>query len=157
MRVSLDSIVAHRLYSSAMLFQFLRLSPQLNGNETLGENLADFGGLKIAFKVSTAVIGFLKIALPSDCESRRNMGIPEPNRPLTITFKAYRSWSRSGIDHPPLPDLGLSLEKLFFVSFAQDFCSQMELLELQNLINNDEHTPNEFRYGSAIMISPLNY
>lgn len=80
---------------------------QLNGKQTLGENIADNGGLKAA-------------------------------------FRAYEKWAETNLE-PRLPGLNLTSKQLFFVGFAQVWCSisTPEALKLQVL--NDPHAPAQFR------------
>lgn len=79
----------------------------LNGKQTLGENIADNGGLKAA-------------------------------------FRAYEKWAEVNPE-PRLPGLNLTSKQLFFVGFAQVWCSisTPEALKLQVL--NDPHAPAQFR------------
>uniref|UniRef100_A0A1B0CGE7 M13 family peptidase n=3 Tax=Lutzomyia longipalpis TaxID=7200 RepID=A0A1B0CGE7_LUTLO len=82
----------------------------LNGRQTLGENIADNGGLRAAYHAFVAQ--------------------PE--------------------DRQPLPGLNLTHRQLFFVAFAQVWCSAVtnETLHLQ--IEKDPHAPPRFR-----VIGPL--
>lgn len=82
-------------------------SNNLNGKQTLGENIADNGGLKAA-------------------------------------FRAFEKWSDQNPE-PRLPGLSLTSKQLFFVGFAQVWCSisTPEALKLQVL--NDPHAPAQFR------------
>lgn len=79
----------------------------LNGKQTLGENIADNGGLKAA-------------------------------------FRAYEKWAERNPE-PQLPGLNLTSKQLFFVGFAQVWCSisTPEALKLQVL--NDPHAPAQYR------------
>lgn len=88
-----------------LLLQFRLV--QLNGRQTLGENIADNGGLKAA-------------------------------------FRAYEKWSSTRTE-VKLPGLNLTSKQLFFVGFAQVWCSisTPEALKLQVL--NDPHAPAQFR------------
>ncbi|KAL3196682.1 hypothetical protein MRX96_053942 [Rhipicephalus microplus] len=58
----------------------------LNGKQTLGENIADNGGLKAA-------------------------------------FHAFEEWLDRHPDEPPLPGVNLTHKQLFYVGFAQVWCS----------------------------------
>ncbi|XP_055864924.1 endothelin-converting enzyme homolog isoform X3 [Biomphalaria glabrata] len=97
-------------------------SYQLNGEkergkQTLGENIADNGGLKSA-------------------------------------FYAYQKWVELNGKEQLLPALGLSHEKLFFLSFAQVWCwnSKPESDHLQVL--TDAHSPAKFRVIGPLSNSP---
>ncbi|XP_014472427.1 PREDICTED: endothelin-converting enzyme 1 isoform X2 [Dinoponera quadriceps] len=85
----------------------------VNGRQTLGENIADNGGLKAA-------------------------------------FHAYREMSTNYKDQLPLPGLNLTHRQLFFLNFAQVWCSAItpEAVTLQ--IEKDSHTPPKYR-----VIGPL--
>ena len=54
-------------------------------------------------------------------------------------------WSEHNTDWPKLPGLNYTQEQLFFIGFAQVWCSvnTPEALRLQ--VRNDPHTPSEFR------------
>ena len=80
----------------------------VNGKQTLGENVADNGG-------------------------------------LTAAFHAFSKWSQTNHDPLMLPGLNYSSNQLFFIGFAQVWCSinTPEALKLQ--IRNDPHTPSKYR------------
>ncbi|RWS12030.1 endothelin-converting enzyme 2-like protein [Dinothrombium tinctorium] len=80
----------------------------INGKQTLGENIADNGGLKAA-------------------------------------FHAFEGWMKTHPVELPLPGLNLTNRQLFFIGFAQVWCSVTtpEALKLQIL--NDPHSPAQFR------------
>ncbi|XP_011139623.1 endothelin-converting enzyme homolog isoform X2 [Harpegnathos saltator] len=85
----------------------------VDGRQTLGENIADNGGLKAA-------------------------------------YHAYRAMPKSYKDQLPLPGLNLTHRQLFFLNFAQVWCSAVtpEAVTLQ--IEKDSHTPPRYR-----VIGPL--
>ncbi|XP_052133454.1 endothelin-converting enzyme homolog [Frankliniella occidentalis] len=80
----------------------------VNGNLTLGENIADNGGLKAA-------------------------------------FHAYETWAVQNPGEQSLPGLNLSQKQLFFVAFAQVWCSAstQEAAKLQ--LEKDPHAPSKHR------------
>ncbi|XP_075238174.1 M13 family metallopeptidase neprilysin 3 isoform X2 [Lycorma delicatula] len=80
----------------------------LNGKNTLGENIADNGGLKAA-------------------------------------FRAYSDWAEMNKEELPLPALNMTHKQLFFLGFAQVWCSAStdEAMNLQ--IEKDAHAPSKFR------------
>uniref|UniRef100_A0A1B6E866 Endothelin-converting enzyme 1 n=1 Tax=Clastoptera arizonana TaxID=38151 RepID=A0A1B6E866_9HEMI len=80
----------------------------LNGKQTLGENIADNGGLKAA-------------------------------------YRAYIDWTKTHDKELPLPALNLTHKQLFFLSFAQVWCSATteEATNLQ--IEKDPHASSKFR------------
>lgn len=81
---------------------------KLNGLLTLGENIADNGGLK-------------------------------------ASFHAYQNWIAKNHKELPLPALSLSNNQLFFIAFAQTWCSistpEMELYAALT----DNHSPGKYR------------
>eukprot|EP00794_Sanderia_malayensis_P015175 gene15175-16734_t len=80
----------------------------LNGNQTLGENIADNGGLKAA-------------------------------------FKAYRKWVQKFSEETTLPGLDLTPEQLFFVGFAQVWCSKYRESGAIQQIETGVHTVSKYR------------
>ncbi|KAH9399044.1 Endothelin-converting enzyme 2 [Tyrophagus putrescentiae] len=83
----------------------------VNGRQTMGENIADNGGIQ-------------------------------------TSFRAFRRWldrQPGQLDSPLLPGLNYSTNQLFFIGFAQVWCSvnTPEALKLQ--LRNDPHTPSEYR------------
>ncbi|XP_070502213.1 endothelin-converting enzyme homolog isoform X4 [Chironomus tepperi] len=91
----------------------------LNGKQTLGENIADNGGLKSAYH---AFLNSKKNLRPSDLH--------------------------------PLPGLNMTHEQLFFISFAQVWCSAItdETISLQ--IEKDPHSPPNFRVVGSLSNLP---
>lgn len=89
--------------------QFNVNKKSVNGNLTLGENIADNGGLKAA-------------------------------------YHAYETWAaEQRRPEQPLPGLNLSQKQLFFVAFAQVWCSAstQEAAKLQ--LEKDPHAPSKHR------------
>ncbi|KAM7310539.1 hypothetical protein ISCGN_007447 [Ixodes scapularis] len=86
---------------------------QLNGKQTLGENIADNGGLKAA-------------------------------------FHAFEDWLGTHPDEPPLPGVNLTHKQLFYVGFAQVWCSTEtpEAIHLQIL--SDPHSPAKYRVTGPV-------
>ncbi|EEB11803.1 endothelin-converting enzyme, putative [Pediculus humanus corporis] len=84
----------------------------LNGKQTLGENIADNGGLKAA-------------------------------------YHAYLKQEQNESDLP-LPGLNLTHKQLFFLSFAQVWCSSSTAEATLLQIEKDPHSPSKFR-----VIGPL--
>lgn len=102
----------------------------VNGNFTLGENIADNGGVKLAFQ---ALQDYL--AGESDQDER----------------------SPHELDYNDLPrDQRLSVaeaEKLFFVSFAQNFCAKTTDAAMVRRLNSDPHSPEQWRINGVMMNS----
>ncbi|XP_048513840.1 endothelin-converting enzyme homolog isoform X3 [Athalia rosae] len=89
----------------------------INGRQTLGENIADNGG-------------------------------------LTAAYHAYLSTPKSYKDQLPLPGLNLTHRQLFFVSFAQVWCSaaMSETVGLQ--VEKDSHCSSKYRVVGPLSNSP---
>ncbi len=88
---------------------------KLNGKLTLGENIADFGGIKAA-------------------------------------YAGYKTWQRGKADQPLIQ--GLSSDQLFFLGFAQGWCSH-ETEESQRLrATIDPHSPPKERVNVPLAHFP---
>ncbi|KAF9808055.1 hypothetical protein SFRURICE_017227, partial [Spodoptera frugiperda] len=81
---------------------------RLNGKQTLGENIADNGGLK-------------------------------------ASFHAYLDYSRTAKVNLTLPGLKYNDRQLFFISFAQVWCSAMTKESTKMQIEKDDHTTAKYR------------
>ncbi|KPI97453.1 Endothelin-converting enzyme 1 [Papilio xuthus] len=80
----------------------------LNGKQTLGENIADNGGLK-------------------------------------ASFHAYLDYSKNAKVNYTLPGLKYNHRQLFFISFAQVWCSSMTKESTKMQIEKDDHTIAKYR------------
>ncbi|PIK43744.1 putative endothelin-converting enzyme 1 [Apostichopus japonicus] len=80
----------------------------VEGRKTLGENIADNGGLKSA-------------------------------------FLAYEEWVHENGNEKALPGVGLTSKQLFFLGFAQVWCSFSTPEEALLHIMTDHHSPPRFR------------
>ncbi len=88
----------------------------INGKLTLGENIADLGGIKLA-------------------------------------FKAYQAWSKAATVPDPVLE-GFTSEQLFFVAFAQSWCT-LETPESERVrITTDSHSPPRFRVNGSLSHFP---
>ncbi|XP_076293708.1 M13 family metallopeptidase neprilysin 3 isoform X1 [Lasioglossum baleicum] len=85
----------------------------VNGRQTLGENIADNGGLKAA-------------------------------------YHAYVTMPKTYEDQMPLPGLNLTHRQLFFLNFAQVWCSAATSEAISLQIEKDSHCPPKYR-----VIGPL--
>ncbi|CEM32726.1 unnamed protein product [Vitrella brassicaformis CCMP3155] len=86
----------------------------LNGNLTLGENIADNGGLRLAYRALLKAEG------------------------------------EEALSHRPLPGLPYTAQQLFFLSFAQLWCSKQTPETLRRRVENDPHSPGEFRVKGSL-------
>ncbi|XP_070560604.1 endothelin-converting enzyme homolog isoform X2 [Ptychodera flava] len=80
----------------------------VDGKQTLGENIADNGGLKAA-------------------------------------FNAYDSWVEEKGPEAPLPALNLTHRQLFFLGFAQVWCSSSTQASSHLQLLSDPHSPAKYR------------
>uniref|UniRef100_A0A672UYU4 endothelin-converting enzyme 1 n=1 Tax=Strigops habroptila TaxID=2489341 RepID=A0A672UYU4_STRHB len=81
---------------------------KVNGRQTLGENIADNGGLKAA-------------------------------------YNAYKSWLQKNGEEKRLPALELTNHQLFFVGFAQVWCSIRTPESSHEGLVTDPHSPDKYR------------
>lgn len=93
-------------YSS---FKIPNTDVYVNGNKTLGENIADNAGLK-------------------------------------ITYQSYITWKEKSRQRDyRLPGLNLNPRQLFFLAFAQTWCSNYSPVIYQNHLLDDDHAPDVAR------------
>ncbi|XP_057301870.1 neprilysin-4-like isoform X2 [Hydractinia symbiolongicarpus] len=85
----------------------------INGQKTLGENIADNGG-------------------------------------ITIAYRAFKDWEKENGKQPLLQGVAESNDQLFFLSFAQFFCSAKTDKALQSQLKTDVHSPNMERVRETI-------
>ncbi|XP_051933321.1 endothelin-converting enzyme 2b [Hippocampus zosterae] len=106
-----SSVEAFRRRTECMVEQYNRYainSEHVNGKQTLGENLADNGGLKAA-------------------------------------YDAYRTWVGKNGEEKRLPGVNLTNEQLFFVGFAQVWCSVRTPESHHEGLVTDPHSPPRYR------------
>ncbi|XP_078523458.1 endothelin-converting enzyme 2 [Lissotriton helveticus] len=106
-----SSLEAFKNRTECMVEQYNKYtvnSEHINGKQTLGENIADNGGLKAA-------------------------------------YHAYKSWLRLNGEEKRLPALGLSNHQLFFLGFAQVWCSVHTPESAHEGLMTDPHSPAKFR------------
>lgn len=113
-----SSLEAFKNRTACMTEQYGRYTvhhEKVNGRQTLGENIADNGGLKAAYNVSATV--------------PRGHGPPclsvPPQGFRALLPQAYKSWLQKNGEEKRLPALGLTNHQLFFVGFAQVGQSRM--------------------------------
>lgn len=88
----------------------------MNGNTTKNENMADLGGIKIAYK-----------AYKHWHEKKFQNSLDDIEEPRIPGFEKY------------------SNDQMFWISFARTFCEHQDRDSLKDAIMNDTHTINEFR------------
>ncbi|XP_026571568.1 endothelin-converting enzyme 1 isoform X1 [Pseudonaja textilis] len=106
-----SSVEAFKEHTQCLMEQYGNYSVNgeaVNGKHTLGENIADNGGLKAA-------------------------------------YRAYRNWVKKNGEEASLPALGLTNDQLFFVSFAQVWCSVRTPESSHEGLVTDPHSPSRFR------------
>ncbi|XP_046478357.1 endothelin-converting enzyme homolog isoform X1 [Neodiprion pinetum] len=89
----------------------------IDGRQTLGENIADNGG-------------------------------------LTAAYHAYLKTPKDYKDHLPLPGFNLTHRQLFFVSFAQVWCSAVTSEAVGLQIEKDSHCTSKYRVVGPLSNSP---
>ncbi|XP_066547621.1 endothelin-converting enzyme 1 isoform X2 [Amia ocellicauda] len=115
-----SSVEAFKKQTQCMVEQYSNYSinrEPLNGKHTLGENIADNGGLKAA-------------------------------------YKAYENWVRKNGEEEVLPALGMTNQQLFFLGFAQVWCSVRTPESSHEGVITDPHSPSRFRVIGTVSNSP---
>ncbi|XP_067392568.1 endothelin-converting enzyme 2 [Emydura macquarii macquarii] len=106
-----SSLEAFKNRTECMMEQYNKYlvnGEHVNGKQTLGENIADNGGLKTA-------------------------------------YNAYKAWLRKNGEEKHLPAVGLTNNQLFFVGFAQVWCSVRTPESSHEGLVTDPHSPDKFR------------
>ncbi|GAB6022947.1 Neprilysin-4 [Chamberlinius hualienensis] len=89
-------------------YEVPEISLKVNGIVTQGENIADNGGIRQA-------------------------------------FRAYRKWAANHKEEPTLPGLNMTHTQLFFLNFAQVWCTVMTPEAAVSKIRQGPHSPGRFR------------
>ncbi|XP_059997177.1 endothelin-converting enzyme 1 isoform X4 [Lagenorhynchus albirostris] len=111
-----SSVEAFKQQTECMVEQYGNYSVNgepVNGRHTLGENIADNGGLKAA-------------------------------------YRAYQNWVKKYGAEQTLPTLGLTNNQLFFLGFAQVWCSVRTPESSHEGLITDPHSPSRFRVIGSI-------
>ncbi|XP_037318692.1 endothelin-converting enzyme 2b isoform X2 [Pungitius pungitius] len=115
-----SSVEAFRQRTECMTEQYNRYTvngEHVNGKQTLGENIADNGGLKAA-------------------------------------YHAYRSWVQKNGEEKRLPAVNLTNDQLFFLGFAQVWCSVRTPESAHEGLVTDPHSPPRYRVIGTLANSP---
>lgn len=113
---SKESVVKFKERSNCFVNEYSKFAEEkynIKGNVTLGENLADNGGLK-------------------------------------ASFKAYKMWVEKNGEELMLPGLGKSNDEVFFIAFAQSWCTSKLSNVLIDQINTDVHSPEFDRVRGSV-------
>jgi predicted metalloendopeptidase len=104
----------------------------VNGTFTLGENLADSNGIKISFRA-------FRNAMKKSFGSKSRIGLPFEDKDMPLV--------RTSNDRPSNGALARELtnNQLFFVSWAQLWCSVTQETQQRVAIATDSHSPAAFR------------
>lgn len=111
-----------RLYNG-----FEIVGTHVRGNKTLGENIADFGGIKAAYH------GWLSWFVDDHCKD------VDPDK-MPMTFKLCRRAARPTRNQ----------RKLFWVSYGQNWCDKERDQSLKLSVKTDEHAPDRFRVNGPL-------
>uniref|UniRef100_A0A673HLS6 endothelin-converting enzyme 1 n=1 Tax=Sinocyclocheilus rhinocerous TaxID=307959 RepID=A0A673HLS6_9TELE len=115
-----SSVDAFKNRTECMIDQYTQYTingEHINGKQTLGENIADNGGLKAA-------------------------------------YHAYRSWVKKNGEEKRLPAVNLTNDQLFFVGFAQVWCSVRTPESAHEGLMTDPHSPPKYRVIGTLSNSP---
>ncbi|EDO41501.1 predicted protein [Nematostella vectensis] len=111
-----QSVEAFEEHVSCMVEQYSNFTVadvKVDGKQTLDENIADNGGLRLA-------------------------------------FQAHRQWDKENEKQPRLPGLELSRDQLFFLGFAQLWCSSSTKNSMHHPLLTDSHSPDRIRVHAAV-------
>ena len=111
---SLENFKKKQLCFEKQYSQYQINNQHINGNLTLGENIADNGGLK-------------------------------------TSYQAYKDAIKGEGPQPYLPGLKYTPDQLFFIAFAQMWCSQYRPEYLTLLLQVDPHSPGPFRVKGSLV------
>lgn len=73
---------------------------------------------------------------------------------MKVAYYSYAAWVQRNGPERVLPELDYSQQQLFWISYAQMWCSSSRNYIIRNQIITDDHSPNEFRVNGAISNMP---
>ena len=77
------------------------------------------------------------------------------NGGIAQAIGAYRQWVKDHQVEPSMPGLSnYTGEQLFYVSFANIWCSNERVEYIKKIILSDEHSPAKFRVNGVLVNSP---
>ena len=117
-----QSIDAFTNQSQCLVEQYSRFSlngESVNGKTTLGENIADNGGLTAAYHVRQPLIHDCVPMLSSGTSFLAVVALARLCYCYACALQAYRNWVAEHGEEPLLPGMSHSHDQLFFLAFAQ--------------------------------------
>ncbi|XP_043464733.1 neprilysin-2-like [Leptopilina heterotoma] len=73
---------------------------------------------------------------------------------LKIAYLAYQKWVKDHSSEQMLPGLNYTQSQLFWISFAQGYCEKVTPKVQKLLLNQDVHSPKEFRVIGSLANRP---
>ncbi|XP_069719579.1 kell blood group glycoprotein isoform X2 [Phaenicophaeus curvirostris] len=69
---------------------------------------------------------------------------------LNIAYQAYKNWLKKHKEVKDLPEIELSHDQLFYLSFAHTMCGHQDPEKLQSSLNTDPHSPLPLRVCGSV-------
>jgi len=117
-------------FPTTSVFDSSNVLGNVNGNYTLGENIADNGGLKLSFRAFKQFMATSAQA-SQDSEDEEDSDDDSDDKQATLS--------------------SADADKLFFVSFAQAFCAKASDASMIQRLAVDPHSPEKWRVNGAVM------